>query len=146
MTITAKQEKFAQCVSDGMSQADAYRASFEVNPSTKPETVQANASRLMANSMVAARVMELREALAEKALWTREDSIRALSRIASGGDDEAKPSDRVAAVKAINTMHGWDAPQKIDHTSSDGSMTPKAPTEMTDEQLEAFIARANKRS
>lgn len=125
MTLTPKREVFAQAIADGKSQADAYRIAFEVSPTAKPETVQANASRLMAVSMVAARVAELRAALDEKALWSREDSVAALSAIAKGHDEDAKASDRVAAVKALNAMHGWDAAQKIDHTSSDGSMSPK---------------------
>lgn len=121
--LTPKREKFAQCVADGMTQADAYRAAFTVAPDSKAETVQANASRLMADSMVSARVAELRAALAEKALWSREDSVRTLADIAKGVDEDVKASDRVAAVKALNSMHGWDAPTKIDHTSSDGSMS-----------------------
>lgn len=125
MSLTPKREKFAQSIADGMTQADAYRTAFSVNPSSKPETVQANASRLMADSMVAARVAELRASLSEKALWSREDSVRTLAEIALKQGEHAKDSDRVAAVKALNSMHGWDAAQKIDHTSSDGTMSPK---------------------
>lgn len=126
--LTPKREKFANAVADGLSQADAYRAAFEVKPGTKPETIQANASRLMADSMVAARVAEIRKALADKALWSREDSVRTLADIARGVDAEAKPSDRVAAVKAINAMHGWDAAQKHEHSGPDGGPIPIMPT------------------
>lgn len=38
MTLTPKQEKFAQCVADGMTQADAYRAAFDANPPSKSST------------------------------------------------------------------------------------------------------------
>lgn len=123
MSLTPKQERFCQCIADGMSQADAYRSSFDVKPTTKPETVQANASRLMSDSMVSARVKELRDMLTEKAIWTREDSARVLSEIALGHDEQGKTSDRVAAVKELNAMHGFNAPTKVDHTSSDGSMS-----------------------
>lgn len=126
--LTPKREKFANAVADGLSQADAYRTAFEVKPGTKAETIQANASRLMADSMVAARVAEIRKALADKALWSREDSVRTLADIARGVDSEAKPSDRVAAVKAINAMHGWDAAQKHEHSGPDGGPIPIMPT------------------
>lgn len=119
--LTPQREKFAQAVADGMSQADAYRTAFKVRPGTKAHTIQANASRLMTNSEVVTRVNELKAKLAEMALWTRADSVEVLREIARGGE---KDSDRVSAVKELNAMHGLNAPQKIDHQSSDGSMSP----------------------
>ena len=107
MKITAKQEKFAQCVADGKTQADAYRAAFACSKS-KPETIQNNASILMKNSEVAARVKELRDKLASKALWTREDSVNTLKDVLS--DPDAKASDKTGAVKVLNEMHGFNAP------------------------------------
>ena len=118
--LTPKQEKFAQCVADGMSQADAYRIAFNVKQTTKPETAQANASRLMANSTISARVAELREKLTQKALWTREMSVAALLEAYQEGNASAK----VAAVKELNAMHGFNAAQKVDLTNSDGSLKP----------------------
>ena len=75
MSITPKQEKFAQEVASGKSQADAYRAAFNCAKS-KPETVQANASRLMANSTVAARVSELRGMIADRLAISNERILR----------------------------------------------------------------------
>lgn len=120
MTLTPKQERFCQCIADGMSQADAYRNAFDVKPTTKPETVQESASRLMKDPKVSARVAFLREALAEKAIWTREDSARVLSEIALGHDEQGKTSDRVAAVKELNAMHGFNAAIKTELTGSNG--------------------------
>lgn len=122
--LTPKQEKFAQCVADGMSQADAYRNSFDCSPTTKPETIQKRASELMSDGVIAGRVKELREKLAERALWTREDSVNVLKSIATD-EFNAKPAERVSAVKELNAMHGFNAKQVIDHTSSDGTMTPR---------------------
>ena len=121
--LTPKREKFAQCVADGMSQADAYRASFNVAPTTKPESVHSRGSQLMANAQVASRVRELKNALEQKAIWTREDSARALVEIIRKQDLDAKTSDRVAALKVMHTLQGWDK-QVVDHLSSDGSMSP----------------------
>ena len=112
MSLTPKQEKFAQEVASGKSQADAYRAAFDCKRS-KPETVQANASRLMADSRVSARVKELKEKLSEKALWSREDSVNALLSVIQNPD---KQRDIVAAVKELNLMHGYEAPKEIKHS------------------------------
>lgn len=121
--LTPKQERFAQCVADGMSQADAYRTAYDCAPSTKAETIQKRASELMADGAVSGRVIELREMLTEKALWSREDSVNVLKSIAND-EMNAKPAERVSAVKELNAMHGWNNKQVIDHTSSDGSMRP----------------------
>ena len=116
MALTPKQERFAQEVASGKSQAEAYRTAFNVKPTTKPETSQANACRLMADSNVSTRVAELRAAVAERVTWTLADSLDVLSTIAKGLDADAKPSDKVNAVKAINAMIGLDAPSKLDVT------------------------------
>ena len=119
MSLTPKQEKFAQEVASGKSQADAYRAAFDCAKS-KPETVQANASRLMANSTVAARVEKLKAELAEKSLWKREDSVNVLAEIAKAAEKDA---DRVRAVSELNKMHGFEAPQKIEHSGTVTAIT-----------------------
>jgi phage terminase small subunit len=118
MALTPKQERFAQEVASGKSQAEAYRTAFNVKPTTKPETSQANACRLMADSNVSTRVAELKAAAAERVVWTMADSLDVLSTIAKGLDTDAKPSDKVNAVKAINAMIGLDAPSKLNLTGN----------------------------
>ena len=133
MALTPKQERFAHEVASGKTQADAYRAAFDVKPATKPETCQANASRLMADSNVLARVGELRAAVAERVVWTLADSLDVLSTIAKGLDSDAKPSDKVNAVKAINAMIGLDAPSKLSVT---GSLVTHIQREVIDDNAE----------
>ena len=115
MSLTAKQEAFAQAIADGMNQSDAYRSAYSAGK-MKPEAIHVNASKMMADAKVALRVAELREALATKALWTREDSVQALKNIADGG--EARANEIVSALKELNAMHGFNAPTKIDLTGS----------------------------
>lgn len=84
--LTPQQEKFAQGVASGLSQADAYRAAYPKSASWKDETVWQAASRMMTNSKVSARVKELSTAIAEKvvdeaALIVRENLRLAKSRI-----------------------------------------------------------------
>ena len=113
MTLTAKQEAFCQAIADGKNQSDAYRSAYNAG-SMKAETIQSKASILMANGMVRARVNELREALASKALWTREQSVSVLLDVI--GEVDAKGSDKISAVKVLNEMQGFNAPikQEID--------------------------------
>jgi phage terminase small subunit len=110
--LTAKQEAFAQAIADGLGQADAYRFAYDAE-NMKDETVYPNASRLMNNSKVAARVAELKSQVVEKQLWTREMSVKGLMsayRIAL----EAKTSTGMtAAVKELNIMHGYNEPTKV---------------------------------
>lgn len=120
MTLTPKRERFAQCIAGGMSQADAYRASYNVKPDTKQVSIHQRASALMANINIASRVAELRAEIAKKHLWTREMSVKALV----SAFKEGNPSVKVAAVKELNAMHGFNAPQKVDVLNSDGSFAP----------------------
>jgi len=112
MKITPKQEAFAQAIASGQNQSDAYRAAYKVRPGTKAESVNQNASRIMGNVNVVSRVKELRKSLENKGLWTREKSVLALSAIVDGG--EARPTEKVAAIKELNVMHGFNAPTKIE--------------------------------
>ena len=68
----------------------------------------------MADIKIASRVGELKAALAGKALWTRENSVQALKRIADGYGTESKPGEVVAAVKELNSMHGYNEPTKVE--------------------------------
>ena len=112
MALTAKQEKFAQCVADGMTQADAYRASYSAEKMAD-NAVYVKASQLMAEGKVSVRVAELRQALSDRLLWAREDSVRVLAKIAQ--DDALAPhSAIVSAVKELNAMHGYNEPTKVD--------------------------------
>jgi phage terminase small subunit len=114
MNLTPKQEQFAQLVASGKSQTDAYRGAYNVSDKTKPESIMQEASKLMTNPKVATRVKELKGELANKALWTREDSVKALKRLIeteSGGVV-------VSALKELNLMHGFNAPIKQEITGS----------------------------
>lgn len=116
MPLTSKQESFAQAVASGMSQAEAYRTHYDVDPDCKPETIWVNASQLMADTNVSQRVAFLKDEIAAKALWTREDSVRTLKDIAT--DDAARHGDKTGAVKVLNEMHGYNAPKEINVNGS----------------------------
>lgn len=107
--LTAQQERFCQAVADGMTQADAYRSAYKACGKSA-SALHVDACKAAAVPKVALRIKELREALSEKALWTREQAVQAL--IAEAGGDRA--GDRINALKALNDMHGYNAPTKVD--------------------------------
>lgn len=131
--LTAKQEKFCQCIADGMTQSDAYRAAFCVK-NMKPETIWVRASELMADGKVKVRVAEIKSKLESKSLWTREMSVKALV----AAYKEGAPSVKVSAVKELNAMHGFNEPIKVDHSSTDGSMASRS---MTPKEIEEELLR-----
>ena len=111
--LTAKQEAFCQAVADGMNQSDAYRHAYNAE-NMKPESVNVNASKLMADAKVKLRVRELKDALSLKALWTREDAVKELKDIASMGKDGKQLGAATAAIKELNSMHGYNEPIKFE--------------------------------
>lgn len=113
--MTARQDCFAQAVANGKSQSEAYRLAYPKSLKWKPDTVWQNASKMMADAKVSTRVDAIRAELAEKNLWSREQSVKALVAVVNNPE---KATDVVAAVKELNAMHGFNAPQKIDHSGT----------------------------
>jgi hypothetical protein len=113
--LTAKQEAFAQGIADGLGQADAYRSAYDAE-NMKDDSIYPIASKLMNNHKVATRVAELKSQVVEKQLWSREMSVKALVQAYKEGNGAVK----VSAVKELNAMHGFNAPQKIDLTGELG--------------------------
>lgn len=116
-------EIFAQAIVAGKTQSDAYRAAYPASQKWKDEAVHPKASEMAKNDTVLIRMKELRAALQEKALWTIEESVKLIKEIAT--DYSYKGSERMSALKELNAMFGYNSPVKIDHSSTDGTMTPK---------------------
>lgn len=74
MKLTPKQEKFCQGIVKGLNQSDAYRAAFNAKR-MKAKTIHENASRLMADRKIKARIDELMAPVVEKVQLTREQWI-----------------------------------------------------------------------
>ena len=127
MTLTAKQEAFAQAVASGMTQAAAYRAAYNADKMADA-TIWKRASELMADGAVSGRVNELRAETAKKQLWTREMGVKALIKAYRVAEEKNNAAGMTGAAKELNAMHGYNEPAKIDITSSDGSMAPKIDT------------------
>lgn len=113
--LTPKQEKFCQLYVELGNASEAYRQAY--NSKAKPESVHVEASKLMSDPKVSLRIKSLNSETEERAFWSRMDSLKVLADIARGIDEDVKPSDKVAAVKVINSMHGWDK-QTIEQTTT----------------------------
>ena len=107
--LTAKQELFAQCIADGMGQADAYRTAYDAKTGSDA-SIYVQASNLMKNPKVAIRVDELKSQVVEKQLWTREMSVKGLIQAYRIAQDAKTSTGMTAAVKELNVMHGFNEP------------------------------------
>ena len=117
MALTPAQESFAQFVASGKNQSEAYRLAYPKSQSWKDSTVWSRASGLMRDSKVLARVEQIRAELADRGLWTREQSVKVLVDVAQAGERDA---DRIKAVAELNKMHGYHAPERHEHTGTAG--------------------------
>lgn len=111
--MTPKQEHFAQCIADGMTQADAYRTAYSASKMSAG-ALHVEASKLLDNPKVSLRVQELKGKLASKALWNREMSVKALVSSFKVAQGQNNASGMTGAIKELNAMHGFNAPQKLD--------------------------------
>jgi phage terminase small subunit len=107
--LTPKQEDFAQQIVKGSTQADAYRTAYNAS-SMKDETIWSNASRLIDNSKVKARIKELRQPAVDKVNLTLESHLTDLLKLRNMAAKDEKWS---AAIQA-ETVRGKAAGLHID--------------------------------
>lgn len=115
--LSPQRELFAQAIASGDNQSDAYRRAYKVGVNTKPSSINCNAAKLMSDTKVRQRVAELKKQLADKELWTREDSIRAMIEVIKEPENQGS---KISAVKVINDMQGFNAATK---TQVSGTVT-----------------------
>ena len=94
--LTPKQEKFSQSVASGKSQADAYRLAYNAG-NMKEETVWSNASVLMADNKVSARVDEIRKPIVECAQFTLDQHLINLMSLRDKAAEDGKWGAAIAA-------------------------------------------------
>lgn len=122
--LTPKQEKFCQCIVEGMNQSDAYRAAYDAE-NMKPNTIHNRAKDLMADGLIAARIEELREPIIEGLEKTVASQIKRLddliqqaidtdqvSAAMKGIELQSKLLDQFPATKNINENHDMTALDK----------------------------------
>jgi hypothetical protein len=119
--LTAKQEAFALAYVETGNGSEAYRRSHDVGADTKPETVWSEASRLLANPKVAARVKELQQLardIAMVSIGTLTEELE-LARVKAMGDEKGA-SAAVSAIMGKAKLHGL-LVEKAEVTGKDGA-------------------------
>lgn len=117
MSLTPKQEAFCLAYIETGNASEAYRQAYPRARNWKPETVHREAHALLNNPKISTRLDELKAALVERNLWTREQSVKALIEVVNNPD---KQTDVIAAVKELNAMHGYNAPDKLEISGAGG--------------------------
>jgi phage terminase small subunit len=108
--LTAKQEKFVQNIITGMTQADAYRNSYNAKKMTDKQ-IWEEASKLMAKPKVAQRVQELRAEMASDSIMSAKERLEFLTRVIKGEENDkdyavADLNTKLKAVDIMNKMQG----------------------------------------
>lgn len=101
--LTAKQEKFALNIVNGMSQADAYRDAYPGIKMTN-KSVWEKASALAKKDKVRSRIDELRDDLAKPSIMTAQERLEWLTTVVK--DDEQVIDVRLKASDQMNKMQG----------------------------------------
>ena len=135
--LTLKQEAFALAYVATGNASEAYRRSYVVSPTTKVETVNEMACRVLADHKVTARVEALKAASAQRHQITVE-KLTAMALEAFSKAKEAPTPQTSAMVKAaefLGKLHGLAIERK--ETGKPGDFS-----RMTDEDLENVIRGA----
>lgn len=119
--LTPKQEKFAQSVASGMTQADAYRSAYNAGK-MKPETVQNKAHVLMKSGEISARVEELRRPIVEKAQITLESHLASLEELRDLAKKAGQHSAAIAAEVARGKASGIHIEKTENKTTLQGQL------------------------
>ena len=101
--LTIKQEKFVKNIMLGMSQADAYRASYNAK-NMGDNAIYREASLLMENPKVSQRLKELRDQLANESIMSAQKRMEWLTSIVNATGEST--GDRLKAIDILNKMSG----------------------------------------
>ena len=106
--LTPQRELFAQGIAKSLNKHDAYVKAYPKAKKWKDTSIDVNASKLSKDTKVMLRVEELKKELAEKCLWTREQSVKVLVELLNRDKDKAiNPNEVINTIKELNSMHGF---------------------------------------
>ena len=114
MSLTPKQEAFAQAIAKGASASDAYREAY-VTDNMKPATINNSAYQLTLNPDITERIASLKAEVAERTKITLQGHLEALGSLrnlaAKKGQYAAAITAEIARAKAAGLLS-----DKIEHT------------------------------
>lgn len=103
--LTPRQEKFAQEVASGKTQAEAYRLAYNVDKS-KDSSIHVNASKLMSNTKIQQRVDRIRMPVIQAKRLTLETHLDDLKLLRNMAIKEGKLSAAINAEIARGKAAG----------------------------------------
>lgn len=124
--LTPKQENFCLAYLETGNASEAYRRAYDADGMT-PGSINVKASELLSNVKIAVRLEELRAPVRDRAMLTLESHLARLDELSR----KAEEFEQFSAAITAETNRGKAAglyTEKVDHTSSDGSMTPMPTT------------------
>lgn len=123
--LTPKQEAFCLAYLETGNASEAYRSSYDCK-NMRENAINTEASRMLDNPNIALRLSELREPIMKRHNVTVDSLLAELeeARQAALSAETPQSSAAVAATMGKAKICGLDK-QIIDHTSSDGSMSPQ---------------------
>jgi hypothetical protein len=144
--LTDKQEAFVLAYLETGNAAEAYRRAYDVDPSKASNNwIYVEACQLLDNPKIALRLKEVQEEAAKLSLYNVKAAFDEYHEAIGLAKTTQNPSAMVAAIKGKVALFGLEAPAKakVEHTSPDGSMSPKPITvSMTPQEAAEAYARA----
>lgn len=126
--LTDKQRRFVEeyCSNGFNATQAALKAGY------KPDNARKTASENLSKPDIQDYIEEFMSKAADKALVTTADVVKGLMKEATMEGEGSTQNGRIAAWKILTDfVGGFDAnKQKVDHTSSDGSMSPPTTIEL----------------
>lgn len=125
--LTEKQETFAIVYVQTANATEAYRQAYDVAEDARDSWIYVEAAQLLDHPKIGPRIKELQDKAKERSEFT---VFKALDELDAARVLAMREAQAAAAVSAINgkiKLLGMDKPNRVQHTSPDGSMTPAAP-------------------
>lgn len=139
--LTPKQDAFCMAYMETGNASEAYRRAYP-NQNLSQNALGVQAFRMLENPKIVLRLDELKAVVAEKHNITIESILAELEEARQLALETGKAGPAVQASMGKAKLAGLDK-QIIDHTSSDGSMTPKPAVVITKEMAKDIAKSIN---
>lgn len=131
MSLSEQQERFCQLIAQGKNQTDAYvEAGYKCK---SPDVAKANASRLIANANVSARIANLRAMAAEATQIDLQWLIKKGVDLLLAAEKEGAYGPAISALKEVGILTGYRVEQRKNENVN------RYVDELTDDELTAII-------
>lgn len=139
--LTPKQEKFCMVYLETGNASEAYRQSYDASKSSEP-AINVNAKKLLDNAKIALRIEELRKPIMKRHNLTIDTILAELEEARQLAFQTDKAAAAVSASMGKAKLLGMDK-QIIEHTSPDGTMTPKSAITLNQTDIKNILTKIN---